>query len=636
MNEAVQIIIGGLLQGSIFAMLALGFFLVYRVTGVINLAQGAFCVLAALSMHTLQFSMGWPALPAAVMAVGITTLFGVVIGAWTFVPAMRRLTENNILMLTVGLLVLMQGLALVIWGSAPYELPSFSGERPVNVLGILVPTQGFWIAGTTLVVIVALWYLLARTSLGRALRACADNPLAARLMGISVPRMTLLSFGLTTFIAAIGGIVVAPVIALEFDAGQMFTISGFIAATIGGIESFVGSIVGGIALGVFEQLAAGYVSSMFANGLALGLLMITLLWRPKGLFAPRVTRRQDVREHRRVYGSIIRLDGSRAWMAGALAVALALALPWLVPSGLLSSLVITAILFIALLGLDVLMGYAGLVSLGHSGFMAIGGYTAAILSTTYGWPPLAGIGAGMVLSVLVALALALVSIRLRGLYLALATLVFALLVDSLTVGLIDVTGGPSGLTGIPSFSVGSYVFSTPLSMYYLVVAIAIALVLLLIGGMRSGFGRALQAVRSDQMAASALGIGVTGHKVAAFAISALLASLSGSLYAFFFHYLSPEMVGTQRSLEMVAMLVIGGEGTLVGGLLGTMLLTLLPTIFQPLAMYKTFAEGLLLVLAFLYLPQGLFGVVANWLARIGRVRSEPGKAATMLVREHAR
>lgn len=636
MNEAIQVVIGGLLQGSIFAILALGFFLVYRVTGVINLAQGAFCMLAALSMHTLQFGFGWPALPAALAAVAVTTVFGVAIGAWTFVPAMRRLTENNILMLTVGLLVLMQGLALVIWGSMPYELPSFSGEQPVSILGILVPTQGFWIGGTTVIVIVGLWYLLARTRLGRALRACADNPLAARLMGISVQRMTLFSFGLTTLIAAIGGIVIAPVIALQFNVGQMFSIYGFIAVTIGGIESFSGAIVGGLALGAIEQLAAAYVSSMFANGLALGMLMMMLLWRPKGLFSPKLTRRQDVREDRRVHRSIIRIDGTRAWIASAVAVALALTLPWLVPPGMLSSLVITAILFIAVLGLDVLMGYTGLVSLGQSGFMAIGGYTAAILSTTYGWPPLAGIAAGMVLSTVAALALALVSIRLRGLYLALATLAFALLVDSLTVGLVNVTGGPSGLTGIPSFSVGSYVFSTPLAVYYLVVAIAIALVMLLTGAMRSGFGRASQAVRSDQMAASALGIGVTGHKIAAFAISALLASLSGSLYAFFFHYLSPEMVGTQRSLEMVAMLVIGGEGTLVGGLLGTALLTVLPTIFQPLAMYKTLAEGLLLVLGFLYLPQGLFGVCASWIGRLGRLQSKAEKASAMLARENAR
>ena len=149
--------------------------------------------------------------------------------------------------------------------------------------------------------------------------------------------------------------------------------------------------------------------------------------------------------------------------------------------------------------------------------------------------------------------------------------------------------------------------------------------------MRSSFGRALQAIRTDQMAAAALGVNVLRYKMVAFAISAGLASLSGSLYAFFFHFLSPEMVGSPRSLEMVAMLVIGGEGTLFGPVLGVALLTMLPTVFQPLAAYKTFASGALMVLSFLYMPQGLFGVLAKWLAGLGRPRPERPSAAAALV-----
>jgi branched-chain amino acid transport system permease protein len=261
------------------------------------------------------------------------------------------------------------------------------------------------------------------------------------------------------------------------------------------------------------------------------------------------------------------------------------------------------------------MGYTGQVSLGQAGFMALGGYTAAILATNYGWPSLAGVAAGVLLSLACAITLALVTMRLRGHYLALATLAFGLLVDSLTVGMTETTGGPSGLVGIPSFSIGPYSFDTAVKTYYLVAALIVVLLLLLLGGIRSSFGRALQAVRTDQTAASALGVNVPRHKMAAFAISAALASLSGSLYAFYFHFLSPEMVGTQRSLEMIAMLVVGGEGTLIGALFGVALLTLLPTIFQPLALYKTLAEGALLVLAVRYLPGGIFGSLAHLLSR---------------------
>ena len=117
------------------------------------------------------------------------------------------------------------------------------------------------------------------------------------------------------------------------------------------------------------------------------------------------------------------------------------------------------------------------------------------------------------------------------------------------------------------------------------------LIAALLGGMRSSFGRALNAIRTDQTAAAALGINVPRYKMAAFAISAMLASLSGSLYAFDFHFLSPEMVSTPRSFEMIAMLIVGGEGTLIGGLPGAALITLLPTVFQPFALYKTLAEG---------------------------------------------
>ena len=173
-------------------------------------------------------------------------------------------------------------------------------------------------------------------------------------------------------------------------------------------------------------------------------------------------------------------------------------------------------------------------------------------------------------------------------------------------------------------------------MYYLVLILMIALVVLLLGGVRSGFGRALKAIRTDQTAAAALNIDVARYKVAAFAISAALASLSGSLYAFFFHYLSPEMVSTSRSLEMITMLVIGGEGTLVGSLVGVALLTLLPEIFQPFALYKRLAEGALLVLAFQYLPAGIFGSFAGWLSRLGTERARQQSLALFLSKDESR
>jgi len=292
-------------------------------------------------------------------------------------------------------------------------------------------------------------------------------------------------------------------------------------------------------------------------------------------------------------------------------------LPFVISSeSIMGSLVIALILFIALLGLDVLMGFTGQVSLGQAGFMAIGGYAAAILVTQYGLTPLEGTFIGMICAVICAFALSIFTMKLRGHYLALATLAFGLLVDSLTIGLTDLTGGPSGLVGIPSFSIGSYSFDTTQKMYFLVLLTVAVLLMLLFGGLTRGFGRALQAVRTDQTAANALGINVAKYKLIALCISAMLASLAGSLYAFYFHFLSPEMVGTPRSLELIAMLVLGGEGTLVGPFIGSVVLTLLPTLIQSLASYKTFATGALLVLAVRYLPGGIYSNIFQYIKQL--------------------
>jgi branched-chain amino acid transport system permease protein len=261
------------------------------------------------------------------------------------------------------------------------------------------------------------------------------------------------------------------------------------------------------------------------------------------------------------------------------------------------------------------MGFAGQVSLGQAGFMAIGGYLASILVVSHGVAPIVATICALAAALVCALVLALGTMRLRGIHLAIATLAFSLLVDSLTVGLENLTGGPSGLAGIPSFSIGSFVFNTPLRNYYLIVAILAVVLVGLTAGMRSGFGRALLALRTDALAACALGIRVRRYRVGVFCISAALGSIAGSLYAFYFHFLSPDMVGTPLSLQMLAMVMIGGEGTLVGPLFGVALITLLPTLFQPLALYKTLASGLLLIAFSLYLPNGIYGSAIRWLTR---------------------
>jgi len=559
-------------------------------------------------MYFFQSVLHWP-LPLALVAAVVSTVVGVTaIGAVTFVPAVSTLPNSSTLMLTAGLLTFFQGLVLVVWGSQPYALPPFSGEQPVNLLGIRLPSQGLWLLAACTVMVIGFWYLLQRTTFGRALRACAENAAAAQLMGINVRNMMLASIALAASIGAFSGILIAPIMSLQFDTGSFFTNYGFIAVAIGGMGSFTGAIIGGLALGVLSQLAAAYVSSLFATTLALAVLLAVIMWRPTGLFSSGHARRVDVREEPRAHRALVRIRGHLPLGFLLLLAALLVVLPLLpLPAGLLDSLVIALIFYIAVLGLDVSMGCAGQVSLGQAAFMAIGGYCAAILSTNYDWPPFVALIAALALSVTCAVVLSYATLRLRGHYLALATLAFGLLIDTLTVGLAELTGGPSGLVGIPSLGIGSIMIESTTAMYYVTLGLAFALVALLSAGMRSDFGRTLQAVRADQIAAAALGVKVNRVKMTSFAISAGLGSIAGSLYAFQFHFLSPEMVATPHSFELIAMLVLGGEGTLVGGFFGAALLTLLPTTAQSLAMFKTMIEGALLIGVFRFLPEGLFG-----------------------------
>lgn len=221
MSGIIQVVIGGLLQGGVFAIVALGFSLVFRVTNVVNLSQGAFCVLGTMGMYYFQVVFGWPILPAAIAAVVASTVFGLLVGSLTFVPGLSRLPTSSMLVLTAGLLTLLIGITLVVWGNQPYSLPPFSGEAPFVLDGLRIPTQGVWLAAVSAAMIAGLWLLLHKTTLGAALRACAENPVAARLMGIDLPRMMLLSFGLAALIGSVGGVLVGPIMSLQFFPGTL-------------------------------------------------------------------------------------------------------------------------------------------------------------------------------------------------------------------------------------------------------------------------------------------------------------------------------------------------------------------------------------------------------------------------------
>ncbi|MEA2255419.1 MAG: branched-chain amino acid transport system ATP-binding protein livM [Solirubrobacteraceae bacterium] len=570
-------------------------------------------------MYTFEHSARLSIPLAFLASLGVVAAIVAII-EWTVIrPAVTRISHASLLMLMGGLLTAFEGGAFLLWGSDPVSLRPFSGVEPLHVGGLLIAPQAFWVLGATALSIGCLAWLMTRTSVGKALRATAENRTAALLIGVPADRMILLAFVAAAVLGVIAGAVIAPLTQLDFATMTSYTTQGLIAVTLGGLGSIFGSVAGGLVLGVVQALVSGYVSSLFSTAISLVVLIAIIVLRPQGLLGRGRGARADVAERAswRIY-SPPKLP--RTWSRGGAAalVVLMLLLPQMLGAGDMRAANITGCFCLTIIGLDLLTGIAGQVSLGQAAFMAVGGYAYGILTVRHHVPPLAALAAGVAASAAVAGVLGAVSTRLRGLYLAIVTLAFGILVESVANGL-NVTGGPSGLVGVPVFSVAGFAFDTDTRFYYLIWGLVGVSALLVANLVRSGRGRILRAMNGDDVGARSLGLRTPRAKAAVFILSACLAAVAGSLYASYFRYLSPDMVGSQTSLEIITMLVIGGMGTLVGPMIGVALLTYLPVASQSFANYAPLVTGVLLVLFLRYLPGGLYGAFLELVTRARRV-----------------
>lgn len=297
------------------------------------------------------------------------------------------------------------------------------------------------------------------------------------------------------------------------------------------------------------------------------------------------------------------------------AVVVLAVLPLLLQSNyLLGILIVIGLYTIIVIGLGILMGYAGQVSFGHAAFFGLGGYTVAILTTQYHWPTPAALLAALALPGLVAALIGRPTLKLKELYLALATLAFGILVHILFNEGKGITGGPSGLTGIPYLSVGGVVFNRDIKFYYLVWAVVLVVSLGVKNMISSRVGRALKAIRESEHAAETSGVDTAVLKLQAFIFSAVLAGLAGGLYAFYVTFVSPSPFGFHTSVQFVLMAVVGGLGTLWGPLLGVSLVVLLGEVLRwavPLVIpgaggeYQIIFFGIILMLIMIFRPEGL-------------------------------
>jgi branched-chain amino acid transport system permease protein len=282
-SAALQIFFSGLNLGCIYTALGLGFFVVHSVTRVLNLAQGEFVMLGG--MLTVGFyTGGMPLAPSILVAVLITTLVGAGLYKFILYPA-RRTSGATKVFITLGFAFVVEGVALRIWGWEYSSLPAFFNSPSLQFWQATMFGQTPWVIGVTLVMVIALFLFFGRTIQGKALRACANEPLGARVMGISIERMALFSFMLAAGLGAVVGAVITPLTMTSYSMGLPLTAKGLLAAFVGGITRAEGVILGGLVFGMIEAITAGLIPGGYHNVIAPLILVLIFLGRRRGLLA---------------------------------------------------------------------------------------------------------------------------------------------------------------------------------------------------------------------------------------------------------------------------------------------------------------------------------------------------------------
>jgi len=288
-SPLLQYLLSGLTVGAIYALVALGFCIIYNASQVINFAQGEFVMIGGMAAASF-LGAGLPLPLAALAAVALAALIGMALVKFAVAPA-RGASVVTLIIITIGAAILLRGLATLVWDKRIHALPAFSGNQPIMLGGATLAPQSLWVIGVAVLVVAALWGFFNRTLTGKAILAVSHNRLAAQLVGISVRRVLLVSFALSAALGALAGILIAPITFTSWDVGVMLGLKGFAAAILGGMGSGPGAVLGGLTLGLLESLGAGYVSSAYKDAIAFVVMLVVLVLMPGGLLGARATER---------------------------------------------------------------------------------------------------------------------------------------------------------------------------------------------------------------------------------------------------------------------------------------------------------------------------------------------------------
>jgi branched-chain amino acid transport system permease protein len=282
LEQLGQFVVAGIVAGSIYALVALGFNVIFNATEIINFAQGEFVMLGGMFYYAATSTAGLPLVAALAVAVGGVTLVAALLEVMVIRPAAQA-TVLGLVLVTLAAALLAEAGARTIWGVNPLSVPSFTPGPPFQAGGVTITRQAVWVVASTLVVMAALRWFSTRTDTGLAMQAAALNREAAATVGISVRRMVFLSFLIAGLLGGIGAVLITPITKVHYELGLSMGIKGFTAAMLGGLGNMPAAVLGGLTLGLVESIAAGYVPSGLREAIPMSVLVLILLLRPTGI-----------------------------------------------------------------------------------------------------------------------------------------------------------------------------------------------------------------------------------------------------------------------------------------------------------------------------------------------------------------
>jgi branched-chain amino acid transport system permease protein len=280
--ELLQYLLSGVTVGAVYALVALGFTLIYNASDVVNFAQGEFVMLGGM-ITFFAWQAGVPLPLAALLAILAAATIGVLLNKLAIEPA-RGAPVASLIIITIGASIFLRGSAQLVFDKQLHRFPSFSGDDPLRIFGATMLPQSLWVIAGAVAIFLALWLFFARTLTGKAVLATANNRIAASLVGINPNHMMTLSFAVSAAIGAFAGVLVTPITLTSYDLGVAMALKGFAAAMLGGMGVPAGALVGGLLLGLIEAFTAGYISSVYKDAVAFVLILAILFARPQGLF----------------------------------------------------------------------------------------------------------------------------------------------------------------------------------------------------------------------------------------------------------------------------------------------------------------------------------------------------------------